>query len=114
MSEFSDKQERFTLLKAHFVIWCFENGYRLTDGDAYRDPRVHGEIGIKMSYSHKDSGHKNRLAQDWNLRIDNVYQTDSAAYDAMGEKWLSMSEEAAWGGDWGDGNHFSFEHNGIK
>jgi hypothetical protein len=114
MSELSDKQVRFNEKQAEFCIWCRDNGYRLSDGDAYRDPRLHGDVGTKLGYGHASSAHKNRLARDYNLRIGDVYQTTSEAYAPLGEKWLSMDEDAAWGGEWGDGNHFSFEHNGVK
>ena len=110
----SQKQRRFTLAQSKFVVWCFANGYELTDGDAYRDPRVHGEIGEKVGYGHKSSGHKNRLARDYCLRIDDVYQTSTEAYKPLGLKWRSMGEDHAWGGDWGDGNHFSIVHNGVR
>jgi hypothetical protein len=114
MSGLSNKQRRFTRLQAEFVLWAFDNGFELTDGDAYRDPRVHGELGDKKAYGHRSSGHKNRLARDYNLFINNIYCTESEDYRELGEKWLSMDDDAAWGGDWGDGNHFSFKHNGVK
>jgi hypothetical protein len=114
MSAFSDKQARFNYKQGMFCVWCKENGYILTDGDAYRDPRLHGEIGVKKGYGHKSSGHKNRLARDYNLRINGFLCTKTEEYRVIGEKWLTMDEDAAWGGEWGDGNHFSFEHNGVK
>jgi hypothetical protein len=114
MSELSDKQIRFNQAQAVFGVWCTANGYELTDGDAYRDPRVHGEVGVKMGYGHASSAHKNRLARDYNLRIGGVYQETTEAYRPMGDKWKSMDDDARWGGDFADGNHFSFEHNGVK
>ena len=110
----SEKQRKFTRLQAEFVSWCFDNGYELTDGDAYRDPRVHGEIGEKKAYGHKNSAHKSRLARDYNLFINDAWQSDSEAFEPLGAKWLSMDDDAAWGGEWGDGNHFSFAHNGVR
>jgi hypothetical protein len=115
MSEtLSQKQRRFTRLQGEFITWAFANGYELTDGDAYRDPRVHGALGEKKGYGHKNSGHKNRLARDYNLFIDNRYEVTTDAYRPLGEKWLTMADDAAWGGDFSDGNHFSLEHNGVK
>ena len=110
----SEKQRKFTRLQAEFVSWCFDNGYELTDGDAYRDPRVHGALGEKKAYGHKNSGHKNRLARDYNLFIDDAWQPGTEAFRPLGNKWLTMDEDAAWGGEWGDGNHFSLQHNGVK
>ena len=45
---------------------------------------------------------------------DDAWQSDSAAFEPLGAKWLSMDDDAAWGGEWGDGNHFSFTHNGVR
>ena len=110
----SEKQRKFTRLQAEFVSWCFDNGYELTDGDAYRDPRVHGALGEKKGYGHKNSGHKNRLARDYNLFINGIWQPDTEDFRPLGEKWLTMDDDAAWGGEWGDGNHFSFKHEGVR
>ena len=110
----SQKQRRFTRLQGELIAWAFENGYELTDGDAYRDPRVHGALGEKKGYGHKDSGHKNRLGRDYNLFINNKYCASTEDYKPLGEKWESMDNDARWGGRFADGNHFSFEHNGVK
>lgn len=65
-------------------------GFEVTLGDAYRDPRLHGEIGVKLGYGHPRSAHKNRLAIDLNL--------------FKGGEFLSSS----------DGNHYSLEYAGMK
>jgi hypothetical protein len=106
------KQRRFTRMIAELIIWAYENGYEATVGDFYRDERVHGKMGEKKSYSEGKSAHKQRLAGDLNLFIEGIYQTDSAAYKPLGEKWELMG--GSWGGRFNDGNHFSLEHGGIK
>jgi hypothetical protein len=40
-----EKQRKFTRMLADLIIWAYDNGYELSVGDAYRDPRVHGLIG---------------------------------------------------------------------
>ena len=55
-----NKQKDFTLLVAELIFWCYENDYKLTFGDAYRDPRLHGQIGEKVGYGHKNSNHRSR------------------------------------------------------
>ena len=107
-------QRIFTKLQAEFVTWAFENGFELTDGDAFRDARVHGELGVKQGYGHSRSAHKQRLARDWNLFINERYTGKTEDYQKLGEKWESMHPSARWGGRFADGNHFSFERNGIK
>lgn len=94
---------------------CLRKRFELTFGDAYRDPRVHGEFGEKESYAGKNSVHKIRLAVDFNLFIDGQYITDSEAYRELGDYWKTLDDLARWGGDFSkpDGNHFSFTYWGA-
>lgn len=106
------KQRKFTLMVAQLIQWAYEKGYELTLGDAYRDPRVHGEVGVKKSYSLANSLHKERLAIDLNLFKNQVYLKSTEDYLPLGEYWESIG--GTWGGQFNDGNHFSLEHNGRK
>ncbi len=105
-----NNQRKFVLLKAKLIIWAYENGYELTDGDAYRDPRLHGKIGTKRSYGSRNSFHKKRLAQDFNLFKGGKYLTSTEDHKPLGEYWKSLDKECTWGGDFknGDGNHYSY------
>lgn len=108
------KQRLFTRMVARLIEYAYANGYELTFGDAYRDPRVHGAVGTKKSYSSASSLHKERLAIDFNLFKDGKYLTASEDHLPLGEFWESM------GGTWGgrfrnpgpDGNHYSLAHGG--
>ena len=104
------KQRLFTRLMTDWCAWVYKQGYELTDGDAYRDPRVHGKKGEKKSYSSRNSQHKDRLARDYNLFIDGVWQTTTEAHRPLGEKWESMHPLCRWGGNFSnpDGNHYEF------
>lgn len=99
---------------------AFELGFSVTVGDAYRDPRVHGEIGVKMGYGHRKSAHKQRLAIDLNLfkDIDNDgdldFIGDTERHLPLGEWWEQQHPLARWGGRFSDGNHYSFEVGGVK
>lgn len=107
-----DKQRRFTQMLAQLVVYAYSIGYELTYGDAYRDPRVHGDMGEKVGYSSANSNHKQRLAVDFNLFKDGEYLTQSEDYLPLGEYWEFLG--GTWGGRFDDGNHFSLEHNGVK
>lgn len=111
----SKTQREFTLCISKLISFAYEKGYELTFGDAFRDPRVHGEFKEKKSYSAAASVHKIRLAVDFNLFINNQYVTDSESYAELGEYWKSLHELARWGGDFSnpDGNHFSFTYWGV-
>jgi hypothetical protein len=108
----SQKQRLFSKMIAELILWAYDKGYEITLGDAYRDPRVHGALGVKMAYGARNSCHKLRLAMDLNLFKDGKYCTDGASHGPLGEKWESMG--GSWGGRFQDANHYSLEHDGFK
>ena len=93
---------------AELILYAKTSGYELTFGDAFRDDRC--------PYGQKFSLHKKRLAIDFNLFVDGAYITssDHPAYQQIGHFWESLAPDCAWGGRWGDGNHFSLEHDEFK
>lgn len=107
-------QSEFTQLVPRLIDKAFEMGYEVTLGDAYRDPRVHGDLGARKSYSHPRSAHKVRLALDLNLFKDGEYLEGGEAHRPLGEWWEQQHPLARWGGRFSDGNHYSFEYQGIK
>lgn len=108
-----DKQRLFTSLISKLIIFAYENGYELTFGDAFRDHRLHGKIGVKLGYGHPKSNHKNRLAVDFNLFKDGKYLTASDDHKELGEYWESLHPDCRWGGRFNDGNHYSMEYQGM-
>lgn len=100
----SDKQAHFTSMIARLILHAEQLGYQLTFGDAYRSPDV--------TYGHKDSLHRKRLAVDFNLFIDGQYMTKTDDYLKIGEYWESIG--GSWGGRFNDGNHFSLKHEGMR
>lgn len=108
------KQQDFTLMVAKLIEFAYQNGYRLSFGDAYRDPRVHGQVGQRVGYSSANSLHKERLAVDFNLFKDGRFLTRTEDHRQLGEYWESIG--GAWGGRFAspDGNHYSLEHGGRK
>lgn len=106
------KQRKFTLMIAQLIQWAYEQGYELTVGDAYRDPRLHGQVGESKGYGSDVSLHKQRLAMDLNLFKDGKFLTSTEDHKPLGEKWESMG--GSWGGRFNDGNHYSLEHEGRK
>lgn len=106
------KQRKLVLMVAKLIEFAYANGYELTLGDAYRDPRLHGAVGKKVGYSSANSLHKERLAIDLNLFKGGEYLTKTEDYKPLGEFWESIG--GSWGGRFNDGNHFSLEHNGRK
>ena len=103
-----DEQREFMRNVALLIQWAYDNGYELTGGDLYRDPRVHGKMGEREGYGHARSYHKKRLAIDINLFIDRKYQSSTASHKPLGEYWESLG--GTWGGRFkkADGNHYSW------
>jgi hypothetical protein len=109
-----EKQRAFAKLVPRLIDKAYELGFEVTLGDAYRDPRVHGALGVKLGYGHPNSAHKNRLAIDLNLFKNGVFLQRTEDHRPLGEWWEQQHELARWGGRFNDGNHYSFEHNGVK
>lgn len=109
-----DKQRRFTRAVGLLIEWAYSHGYELTVGDAYRDKRVFGGVGVQAGYGRKNSNHKIRLAIDFNLFKDGKYLTETEDHRPLGMYWESLDPYAEWGGHFQDGNHYSFEHNGRR
>lgn len=108
----SEKQRKLVRMIAQLITWAYDNGYELTLGDAYRDPRVFGNVGEQQGYGRSRSNHKIRLAVDFNLFKDGKYLTSTEDHRPLGEYWESIG--GAWGGRFNDGNHYSLEHDGRR
>lgn len=109
-----DKQSHFTVMVAKLILWAQNQGYQLTFGEAYRT-KEQAEIYAKKGIGSRHSVHCHRLAVDFNLFINGLYQSDSRAYQPLGEYWESLG--GCWGGRFqpnADGNHFSLAHNNVK
>lgn len=104
-----DRQRLFMRLLPRLIDHAYSTGHELTIGDGYRDPRVHGALGVKMGYGHASSNHKNRLAIDLNLFKDGVFLQSSDDHKFLGEFWESLHPLCKWGGKFSspDGNHYS-------
>ena len=100
-----EAQRNFPLMIAKLIACAYVQGYELTFGDAYRDPRVFGPQGVKKGYGRSMSNHKNRLAVDFNLFLDGTYMENTADHIVLGEYWKSIG--GAWGGMFDDGDHYS-------
>ncbi|MGZ8907303.1 MAG: hypothetical protein ACXW1Z_19825 [Methylobacter sp.] len=105
------KQYEFTRAIAQLILWCHEQGYVITFGDAYRDPRLHGAIGQKRGYGAANSCHKLRLAVDLNLILPGGSLAQPEDYGPLHDYWdtLGGSERIE-----SDMNHFSYSQNGWR
>ena len=114
MSELLEKQIKFTLMIAELIGYAYRSGYQLTFGDAYRDPRVHGDFGEKKSYAAAKSVHKLRLAVDFNLfkhgKLLTGIQAEEAHHD-LHDYWDMLGGAPRIEKDL---NHYSMEMYGVR
>lgn len=109
-----ETQILFARLFPRLIDKAFELGYEVTFGDVFRDPRVHGEPGVKLGYGHPKSVHKVRLAADLNLFKDGKFLGSTEDHQILGEWWEKQHPLCRWGGRFEDGNHYSLEYGGMK
>ena len=109
-----EKQRLFARYIPRLIDKAHELGFEVTLGDAYRDPRSHGELGRVIAYGNAFSCHKSRLALDLNLFRDGHYLSSTEDHRPLGEWWEQQHELACWGGRFNDGNHYSFTTDGMK
>lgn len=99
-----EKQNRFAEMLGRLLYFIHRSGYAVSFGEAFRC------MGCKHG---KDwSLHRLRLAIDLNLFIGGEYQASTESHRPIGEYWESIG--GTWGGRFGDGNHYSIEHDGRK
>jgi len=110
------KQQDFARYIAQFMVWvCSHPGYELSMAEGYVGDTDAADGDIDGPHLYR-GGHYHRLAQDLNLFVNGEFITrgDHPAYVYIGEQWEAMHPLSRWGGRWGDANHFSFEHEGVK
>ncbi len=113
MESLREAQDKFAQMVAHLILMADLMGYDVTLGDAHRNPRVFGAMGVKKGYGRSQSNHKIRLAIDLNL-FDKAgtYLIGTKDHQPLGEYWESIG--GSWGGRFNDGNHYSLEYNGRR
>ena len=106
-----EKQSKFASMAARLIQKALEMGYQVSLGEAWRSDfeaaRLMAERkGVRRSL------HCERLALDLNLFLGGVWLSKTEDHRPLGEWWESIG--GAWGGRFGDGNHYSLEHEGRK
>lgn len=110
------KQSLFASLTARLIDQAIALGFEVTFGETYRSPEEAKRLA-KLGKGIVNSLHCQRLAIDLNLFRDGVYLSSSASHEPLGVWWEAQSTEdyeCAWGGRFGDGNHYSIAHGGRK
>lgn len=110
-------QRAFTLCVAQLIEWAYAHGYELTLAEVYRTPEQ-ARIMAMQGSGIVNSNHIRRLAVDLNLFRDGKWLTRTEDHAELGAHWKTLHPLARWGGDFGgkrpDGNHYSFEWEGVQ
>ena len=109
-----EQQELFMRLLPRLLDKAHDMGYEIRGGDLFRDPRLHGGMGIKKGYGYSKSCHKLKLAIDLNLFEDGEFITSTEGHRKLGVWWEDQHELCRWGGRFNDGNHYSLTYNGSS
>ena len=96
------KQTQFAWMISELLRYIEGSDYEVTFAEAYRRKGVGNDWSL----------HRKRLAIDLNLFKNGRYLRKTKEYERIGKVWETMG--GAWGGRFGDGNHFSLEHRGVK
>ena len=105
------KQSIFVRLVALLIQFAYSKGYELTFGQAERSVIEATRLGLQKSL------HTKKLAIDFNLFKNGRWLRKTEDHEELGKFWESLSTdeyECCWGGRFGDGNHYSIKHGGVK
>lgn len=111
-----EKQSIFVNLVAELIFHAQSLGYALTFGESFRSNEEALRLS-KLNKGIKNSLHTSRLAIDLNLFKNDKWMNKTEDHYILGQWWESQSFadiKCVWGGRFGDGNHYSIEHEGRK
>lgn len=108
-----EKQRLFAGLVGKLLVHIYEQGYEVSLDWAYRPPEV-AEYYAKIGVGIRSSLHTLKLAVDLNLFKDGAWLRGTDDHRSFGEWWKQQNPQCCWGGDFGDGNHYSLAHEGKK
>jgi len=95
-------QFKFSQYIAQLIQYIKSQGYDVTFGDATRsDCRGHAFLSF----------HYIGLAIDLNIFKNGKYLTSTIDHRQFGDYWKRLDSLCTWGGDFSDGNHYSFGEN---
>jgi len=111
-----EKQWLFAESFADLVKFAVSKGFKVSYGETERT-KEQAAIYARLGKGIKNSLHLKRLAGDLNLYKDGKYLDETEDHRELGKFWESLTTPNAkhcWGGRFGDGDHYSIEHNGVR
>lgn len=141
MISLGQARREFTVAQANLVLYINSQGFGCALNEAMRSNEqaeinalggggrellalACDKLGFKsLAAALRDNGknngirrsvHMEGLAVDLNLYKGGLYLPMTEDHRQFGEWWKKQHPLARWGGDWGDGNHYSFEWLGTR
>lgn len=108
------KQELFAFLFPKLLDFAHSQGYRVRIGEVWRGDEQQKANIAKGSSKVGRSLHQDKLAVDLNLFKDSDFLETTEEHRPLGEFWESLHPLCRWGGEFGDGNHYSITHGGRR
>lgn len=111
----SQKRCRFTAQIAQLIEHALSLGLGVAL-DQVKRTQAEATANASSGAGIANSLHLLGLAADLNLYRGDLYLPSTAEHLPLGTYWESLSPGSCWGGRFSkpDGNHYSFEHNGVK
>lgn len=107
------KQRLFARLVGELIRRAYQMGYELSLDWCFRPPEV-AEFYATKGVGIRSSLHTIHLAIDINLFKGGDYLSRTIDHLPLGEWWEKQHPLCRWGGRFGDGNHYSLEHEGVR
>lgn len=109
----------FLLHKAQLIQYAKLCNIPMTETEGCLDPKRKSRWGVRFEdgVHMKNSLHYQRLATDFMIYNDDgtpVWSGSDPRWTKLGIYWESLDDRNAWGGRFGDANHFSRSRGGIK
>lgn len=108
-----EKQHLFARLLPRLIDRAHELGFNVAVGEVERSQAA-ADAMAAAGKGISNSLHRLKLAVDLHLFLGTSYLTDGTAHQSLGEWWEHQHELCCWGGRFGDGNHYSITHGGVK
>lgn len=108
-----EKQSLFVQLVILLLVEAHKMGFEITFGETYRSPEEAKRL-FELGLGSKNSLHIKKLAIDLNLFKAGKYLSSTKSHEPLGLYWETLHPLCRWGGRFGDGNHYSLEHEGVK
>ncbi len=99
-------QCKFSWMLGNLICFAYSQGFEIAMGEGTIMVVYCPHCKKKVSVHRKGSLHHVKLGQDIDLFKDGVYLRKTSDHKVLGAYWISLG--GSWGGDFNDGNHYSY------